>query len=220
MITDIDIVIPLRDRPSLYNDKELSYCLRSIERFFPVRDVWMIGEPRPYLSCNWIEMSDGKGSRHESVRQKIMAACENPYISDPFVLFNDDFVLTREITMLHDYYDGTIEKRLKTAGGEYRERMLESQELSKDGLNYEVHVPALIDKDLFKKTKEGSLYRNVCLSHSKREKVEIRDPKMYTKDQHSRGFIRSHWCISLSEASIPYVHRELDRMFPEKSKWE
>ena len=225
MMSFIDVVIPLRDRPSIYNDMELKYCLRAIDKYFPVRDVWIIGTPRDWLSVNWIEQADlqtNYDARHEAVRQKLIKACENPYISDPFALFNDDFILTKPIKELHDYYDGTIDDRLKSAGGGYRDKMLRSKELSKDGLNYETHVPCMIDKKNFKHTVKGALYRNIAVSYSKREKVPIKDPKLYTKKDHQnfRELCRQNWCVSLAEISLAHVMTTLERMLPNPSRWE
>jgi len=220
-----DVVIPLRDRPSIYNDMELKYCLRAIDKYFPVRDVWIIGTPRDWLSVNWIEQADlqtNYDARHEAVRQKLIKACECDYISDPFALFNDDFILTKPIDVLHDYYDGTIDDRLKDARGGYRDKMARSKELSKDGLNYETHVPCMIDKKNFNHTVGGALYRNIAVSYSDREKVPIKDPKLYTMEDHQnfRALCKKNWCVSLSEGSLNYVLRDLDRMFPDPSKWE
>ena len=220
-----DVVIPLRDRPSLYNDLELKYCLRSIDKHMNVRDVWCVGIPRDWLSVNWIEQGDLQGhydSRHESVRNKILKACNNPFISDPFILFNDDFMLLRDIDELHDYYDGTIEHRLRNTATGYRQRMEATMPYS-DGNNYEVHTPVLIYKELFKSvTKENMLYRNIYCSASPTEKVEIKDPKLYTRKDHDsfRDFAKWNWMFSTSEFSFALLLKEMARLYPGKSRWE
>lgn len=220
-----DIVIPLRDRPSLYNDMELKYCLRSIEKHIEFGDVWCVGIPRDWLSVNWISKPDLQGEydqRHDSVRQKILAACDNPFISDPFILMNDDFYLLRDIDELHDYYDGTIQERLKNTATGYRERMHATIEHS-DGRNYEVHTPVVIHKEIFKSaTKEGALYRNLYCSASPTEKVPIKDPKLYRKAEHYnfREFCKRNWMFSTSEFSFALLMKEMERLYPEKSRWE
>ena len=221
----IDVVIPLRDKPSTFMDLELRFALRSIERYFPVRDVWCVGIPRDTFALNWIEQPDLEGgydTRHESVRQKILKACENPFISDPFALWNDDFFLLRTVNNLPDYYDGTIEDRLKDTTSGYAERMKRTIPYS-DGRNYEVHTPVMIDKKLFKKvTKEGMLYRNLHCSKSKREKVQIQDPKLYNHNEHLdfRKWRQDKWMFSTSDISFHYILPQMRKMYPEKSRWE
>ena len=221
----MDIVIPIRDRPSLYNDVELQYSLRSIDKYFPVRDVWCVGIPREWLSVNWIQTPDMPGKydgRHESVRQKILSACDNPYVSDPFVLWNDDFFLLRHVSELHDYYDGTIADRIKNTAPGYR-KLMESSIPHSDGNNYEVHTPVIIYKDLFKEaTRPSALYRNIYCSSSPTEKVEIRDPKLYNKQEHMefRDWVRDKWMFSASEFSFAFLMKEMGRLYPEKSRWE
>lgn len=190
-----------------------------------VRDVWCVGIPRDWLSVNWIEQGDLEGaydSRHESVRQKILRACDNPFISDPFILSNDDFFLLRDIDTLHDYYDGTIEQRLYNTATGYRKRMEATIPYS-DGRNYEVHTPLLIYKDLFREvTRENMLYRNVYCSASPTEKVKIKDPKLYTREQHEslKGFAKTNWMFSTSEFSLALIYPDMERMYPEKCRWE
>lgn len=220
---NFDAVIPIRDTPSVFNDLELKYCLRSIDKHTDC-DVWCIGEPRDWLSVNWIEETDEKlnyDSRHENVRQKILAACNNPHVSDPFILFNDDFFLLRPIQDIPHYYDGTIEYRLQSSAGGYRDRMDESRKHSKDGLNYELHCPVVIDKELFKNvTTPGSLYRNIYCSHSDRDKKPMGDVKMYSLEDHQRSFTKGKWCFSTNDFSFTRMLDLMNKLYPEASKWE
>ncbi len=222
---NLDVIIPLRDRPSLYNDMELKYCLRSIDKHMNVRDVWCVGIPRDWLSVNWIPHPDIQGNydeRHESVRRKILKACRSPFISDPFLLFNDDFFLLRGIDHMYDYYDGTIPDRLKDAAAGYRKRMEATIPYS-DGKNYEVHTPVLINKKLFiEVAREGMLYRNIYCSASDTEKKSIKDPKLYLRSDHDkfRDFAKQNWMFSTSEFSFALLMKDMDRLYPEKSRWE
>lgn len=218
----LDVVIPIRDRPSYYNDIELKYCLRSIDKYFPCRDVWCVGIPREGYSVNWIYKTDDSKSRFDSARQKILAACENPYVSDPFVLWNDDFFLLKEITELHEYYDGTLQERIKSAGGDYLQ-MLRKTEKHSDGKNYAVHAPLVIRKDLFKEVaKKGISYRNAYCSASDGVKVPMKDPKIYNKAHHKlfRRFIKGKWMFSTSDHSFAFIYRHMESLYPNPSRWE
>ena len=216
----IDVVIPLRDRPSPYNDEELRYCLRSIEKYMDVRDVWVVGQPRDWLSVNWISLSDG-GSRFGSAHRKIRAACDNPFISDPFVLFNDDFFLLNPIKDFPDYYDGTLQQRINSAGGDYLAMLKRSQSFS-DGNNYATHTPALIKKEIFKTIPEGISYRIAYGSRSGNEKKPIKDPKIYNQKDHFdfREWVKGKAMFSTSDFSFHYILREMKQLYPEPSRWE
>ena len=220
----IDIVIPVRDAPSMYDDLELKFCLRSIEKHMPgVSSVWLIGIPRPHLSVYWIEQPDEGPTRYDSTRKKLLAACACPHVSDPFLLFNDDFFLLRPPPPeIPDYYDGTIHERIASAGGDYRAAMIETLPYS-DGRNYGVHVPLVIDKALFKRTaRPGMLYRNVYCSASPRPKAQMADPKIYNHEDHLnfRRFIQGKWMFSASEHSFAYIYSHMKQMYSDKSRWE
>lgn len=216
----IDVVIPLRDRPSPYNDEELRYCLRSIEKYMDVRDVWVVGQPRDWLSVNWIEETDG-GSRFGSAHRKIRAACDNPFVSDPFVLFNDDFFLLKPLKDFPDYYDSTLQERIASAGGDYLNMLKKSQSFS-DGKNYATHTPVSIDKEIFKTIPEGISYRIAYGSRSSNEKKEMKDPKIYNQKDHFdfRQWVKGKTMFSTSDFSFHYILREMKSLYPVASRWE
>lgn len=217
----VDVVIPLRDKPSVYDDEELRYSLRSIDKHMDVRDVWVVGQPRGWLSVNWIPATDAGSTRYNSAYRKIMKACYNPYVSDPFVLFNDDFFLLKRLNEIPDYYDGTLKDRIKTTGGEYFKMLKKSLDYS-DGKNYAVHTPVVIHKELFKRIPEGVSYRVVYGSMSDNKKEQLTDPKIYDKEHHMefRKWVRDKWMFSASEFSFAFLMKEMGRLYPEKSRWE
>ena len=217
----MDVVIPLRDKPSVYNDEELRYCLRSIDKYMDVRDVWVVGQPRDWLSVNWIPLSDQVKSRYSSAHRKIRAACDNPFVSDPFVLFNDDFFLLKPTEEFPDYYDGTLQQRINSSGGDYLNMLKKSQRFS-DGKNYATHTPALIKKEIFKTIPEGISYRIAYGSRSGNEKKPIKDPKIYNQKDHFdfREWVKGKAMFSTSDFSFHYILREMKQLYPEPSRWE
>lgn len=222
-----DVVIPLLDRPSEYADMELMYCLRSIEAFFPVRDVWVItGNPRPEFSVNYIIERDKYPIKYENTRQKILRACECSAISNPFMMMNDDMILTAPMSDLPPlYYCGTIEDYAPKTGGAYRDLLNRSAKASKDGLNYAVHTPLPVDKRTWaKRTSLAHGSRNVYGSYAPFDRVELpRDVKTRTEAEASniREFIDAFPFVSLNTFSLtPKVQRELDRLLPNPSRWE
>lgn len=202
------IVIPLKDTPSAY--PELKYCLRSIEKYYPA-DVYIVSKLK-VKGTNHIHYEDKTRNRYENVKQKVLKACE--VLKEPFILMNDDMYFLEEPDF-PDWYDGTIEERI---GGNnmYMQMLRKTAELSKDGLNYSVHSPMVIDPELFQKVSvEGLPFRNIYGSYSDREKREIKDPKMRTQKDHAQPdkFIKGLPFFSTSEFSLKMISEFMRKRF-------
>ncbi len=202
------IVIPYKDIPSAY--PEIKYCLRSIEKYHPT-EVYLVSKLK-IRGTNHIYYEDKTLNRYENVRQKVLKACE--VLNEPFILMNDDMYFLEEPDF-PDWYDGTIEDRI---GGNntYMKMMRKTLELSKDGLNYSVHMPMVINPVIFNKvTVEGLPFRNIYGSYSDREKREIKDPKMRTKKDHAHPekFIKGLPLFSTSEFSLKLIHGFMEELF-------
>ena len=204
----MNIVIPLKDTPSVY--PELTYCLRSIEKYYPT-DVFIVSKQK-IKGTNHIYYEDKTLNRYENVRQKVLKACD--VLKEPFILMNDDMYFLEEPDF-PDWYDGTIEERI--GGNNLYMRMLKrTLNLSKDGLNYSVHTPMVIKPELFQKVSvEGLPFRNIYGSYSDREKREIKDPKMRSKKDHAHPekFIEGLPFFSTSDFSLVFLGEFMKRLF-------
>ncbi len=203
------IIIPYKDTPSAY--PEIKYCLRSIDKYYPT-EVYIVSKLK-IKGTNHIYYEDKTRNRYENVRQKTLKACK--VLKEPFILMNDDMYFLEEPDF-PDWYDGTIEERI---GGNntYMKMLRKTTDLSKDGLNYCVHSPMVIDPELFKKvTVEGLPFRNIYGSYSDREKREIKDPKMRTKKDHAhpKNFIEGLPFFSTSEFSLKIIGDFMEELFP------
>lgn len=203
------IVIPLKDTPSAY--PELKYCLRSINKFYPT-DVFIVSKMK-VKGTNNIYYEDKTRNRYENVRQKVLKACN--VIKEPFILMNDDMYFLQKPDF-PDWYDGSIEKRIG-GNNSYMKMLRNTMKLSQDGLNYSVHMPMIIVPELFKKVSVPGLpFRNIYGSYSKREKREIKDPKMKTRKDHAHPdkFIKGLPLFSTSEFSLKMIYDFMDNLFP------
>lgn len=87
---------------------ELRYSLRSL-RFFPHRNVWIVGAPPPdwcvgvnHLSTEQLPI-EGSGTqkyknRKYNQRLNLLSACEHEDVAEEFVFMNDDFMFVKDLT--------------------------------------------------------------------------------------------------------------------------
>lgn len=138
---------------------ELKYSLRTLDNW-PYRYVWFCGGcPADLRSDKRLKIPQKGFNKWEIVRKNIRLALENEEISENFWLFNDDFFILKPFTTDAPQYDGElidyIESIIKKNNGsesQYTLRLRGTIEaLEKIGcttLNYEVHKPMLINKQM------------------------------------------------------------------------
>lgn len=148
-----DIVIPVR---ALDFSPHLCLTLRSIEKNFPHRKVWIAGHKPPWLSerVGYIPvLQGGTGWRNHMLIMSEVAHHDD--VSSEFWYFNDDFYVLRKLATPPVFYDGTLEDRAKklrgVALGSYTQGAQTSFELLRDAgfenpLNFDLHTPMPMDK--------------------------------------------------------------------------
>ncbi len=141
------------------NNPELLHSLRSVAANLPHRRVWIVGyRPR------WVAAEVGyvstiqRGPKHSNTWQNWVATTRCPDISDEFVLFNDDFFVTKptdDVPIVHrgplgEMIDWYALHRLTS----HRQRAaVTRQALQRAGhggplYSYELHVPMVINRHL------------------------------------------------------------------------
>jgi hypothetical protein len=104
-----DIVLPCRNG----DNPELRYALRSIEQNMPYGHIWVIG-----AWPQWLKDSDHlnciarpkQRNKYATTRAHYRFACGYQRISDPWVMWNDDFFLLRPIDQLTTMHWGPLDK--------------------------------------------------------------------------------------------------------------
>lgn len=154
----IDIVIPLGSG-SRFNDIELMYALRGVEKYLSgVGNVFIIGPriPRRITGVIHVEYDDSPESRHKeaNIFLKIAAACIDFRVSDTFLFMNDDHYMLSQFNAEefpvhhkgdlkgnalnrneHDPYGITLRNTLAVVGDQ--------------AMNYDTHCPILFNKERF-----------------------------------------------------------------------
>ena len=156
----IDIVYILKDE---FNCEELRYSLRSVEKNFPHRFVWFVGgQPKGFHPDRAIQHKQVGSTKWDMIKNSMWKAVENEEVSDDFFLFNDDFFVMKKFEgEFVNYVDMTLAERIDELRrnvhpwlNPYGRTLFKAeQELISLGcptMNYDVHLPMVFNKELFK----------------------------------------------------------------------
>ena len=191
-----DVIYILRDG---FNP-ELKYSLRSVEKNFPhKRVVFYGGKPKDIMPDLFVPYTQPGDTKWEKVRNTIEVLCKNDNLTEDFWLFNDDFFIMKKIEKPVNYYDGTLQDRIKQIEGrlfgrhsEYSDRLRHLvQTLQKAGienpLNYAHHTPMLINRkkmlDTLKKYPNEPMFRALYGNINKIGGENMPDVKFYRNRQ-------------------------------------
>lgn len=235
----MDIVLPIKKGGSYWKDRELRYCLRSIEKYFlDLGKVYIIGY-KPSWVKNVIHIShddsfiDNKGA---NIISKLIRACKDERITDSFLFVSDDqyFLKPLHARQIHAYYNFYLNHPYKLKNKFWRKCMSNVKRvMNKEGLPaycYEPHTPLVINKRKYWSTMLNynwqdnlfptlSLYFNTIKKNHKRipDNYRARFAKLETDLSiiNDKSFL-SHDDMGLSNQ----LQDKLKELFPEKSKFE
>lgn len=144
---NLDVVYLVRPGDS---NEELRHSLRSLKNM-PHRDVWFVGHlPR------WVQgVEHVPGNRapsgHQCVWDNVRLACSTKDLSDPFVMMNDDFFVTRPVDRLGVWWRQPLSEHVASLRGwsAWRQSLVATMDwLTRQGFHhprsFELHVPLLV----------------------------------------------------------------------------
>lgn len=236
-----DIVYIYGEGHSRWRGQELKFSLRSLEKFGKdFGKVYIVGDKPKYLNDKIIHIpatEDPAHSKERKIYEKILLASRTAKISDPFIFFNDDFFLTKQIVMTHlpYYFFNTLETKatLRQKKDVYYRALKNTYEaLKQKGLStnhFDIHYPMYYHKEWFEKAMIGydwtipggyvikSLYANTM----KIKGTPRQDRKIYCS--HSRNEI-TQIMKATDLFSTDLVTRTMGLIlmekYPEKSSYE
>lgn len=155
-----DIVYIYSHQASKWRGQELKYSLRSLERYGRnYGKVYIVGDKPPYLNDKIIHIKkeDKAANKERRIYEKLLCACQTEEISNPFLLFNDDYFLTRSIdlSLIGYFYFDRLENKVKSRklNDIYRNALKNTaQALTERGLptkHFDIHFPMKYYKDKF-----------------------------------------------------------------------
>lgn len=232
-MNECDVVYFVKNSPS---NEELRFSLRSVERNFPHRKVWIFGgKPDGITPDEFVPIRQIGNTKWEKVRNMLVKCCETKGVSEDFFLFNDDFFVMQPIKEYQPIFDGSIYKRIVQVEGrnydkptaytaQLRKMVHELERYCPDAPmnNYAVHMPILINNEkalcVLKKF-QSPMFRTIYGNYWKIGGVEMKDMKILWANQKIE---ESAPYLSSDDAS--FMSREIGRYvkahFKERSKYE
>lgn len=235
-----DIVYLFAKGHSGWRDNELKYSLRSLEKYGQsYRFVYVVGDKPIYLNDRiiHIEYPEDGHNKEKNICDKILRACSIPQLSDPFVFFNDDFMIIKPIDFsnLPYYYQGILDYRIngRLPNDVYRQSLLNTRDaLESKGLEtkyYDIHYCIYYEKQKFIdcmnrydwNIKRGftikSLYANTLkIKGEPRTDCKV---EMVYKEKEIMERIKDTDLFSTGEISRAMIN-VLNKLFPTPSKFE
>jgi len=151
----IDLVYIL-GKGSRWADNEIRFSLRSVERYFNYRHIFIIGEKPEWMTgVIHIKADDPFPNKLMNARKKYKIACMDKRISENFVLMNDDFFFLKQIDVVENYSRGMmrdmIEKHPSKSGYYYKSLIDTKNKLFslgfEDPIDFEIHAPMVFNKE-------------------------------------------------------------------------
>jgi hypothetical protein len=206
---------------SRHNNDELRYSLRSLDAHCKdVDKVWIVGnKPRFLVNCEYVWVEDIKGEWWKNAFLKTKAAIDAG-ISKDFLLMNDDFFMLKDFTAKDYpcYHKGDIPE---TSTSKYYDVICNTRKvLEREGYpfkHYGVHCPMVINGENYltlekyynEPVSARCLYGNIFCKGIK------------TTDNKSQELKNAKSkCFSSKEFAQEGVFEELNKLFPNPSRWE
>jgi hypothetical protein len=217
------------------NNEELRYSIRSVVKNLQFSNIWVVGGKPDWYVGNYISVPQDK-SKYANARNNLRAICRSTDISDSFILMNDDFYIVNKVKTIPYMHGGLLIdkiKRYKDLTGETRYvAMLKktlanlSRRLKKDILDYELHVPMVMEKEKlsevvgvpdFWRSRYGNLFDVGG--------TEIDDVKVYgygglTKNSYSIDGLRYDYLSSNDDSFELIKDKLLSVIFSDKTVYE
>lgn len=231
----MDILYPL-GHGSTWGNNELKYSLRSVEKHVKEVDrVFIVGRnPKWITNIEYIEAKDDQGNKEKNIAYKIAKACQTD-ISDDFLFFNDDHIITQDISSnLPNYYSMTCQQMIlrRNSGGEYRAAIENVRNLfGMEAKYFDIHTPIVYNKFKFLEMmervdwtiKKGYIVKSLYGNMFNLEGTELLDFKQNKpqKKEFWEKIANERFCFSFGDQAVtPAFKYFLQQIFPEKSKYE
>ena len=229
----IDVVYFVKDTPD--ND-ELIYSVRSVVENFPYRKIWFVGGcPKGIRPDGHIRFIQNRGSKYANVRGMIELVSNCQDITEDFWLFNDDFFVMSKVaepkTIVRESLWRTYQRlqdKYKSPTG-YAKKLKRTavilKDINKDRLNYDAHVPMMINRDKAKtvlKIFDGTVaFRSVYGNYYQIGGVVHPDVKIIDTDERPDPDIHNVY-LSTSDQSFYFgkAGEVIRKTFTEPSKYE
>jgi hypothetical protein len=218
-------------------NQELRYSIRSVEKYFPNSEVWIVGGvPNWYKGKNiYVEQSSTK---YKNAAENLKTIVQSDEIPEQFILMNDDFFILDTINTIPYYHEGLLSIKIE----KYKKLKMDVNYIGKLGstyaklekigfkqpLSYETHTPMPMEKNKLKtilKDCPANFWRSLYGNIHQVGGEEIKDVKVYYRNKFAE--ISNNY----QEQKVPFLSTDDESFikirddlflnkFKEKSKYE
>lgn len=199
------------------NGKELRHTLRSLKNLKQWNgEVYVVGDKEPWFkNIHHVPSRRLHGKPHKDVEMKVRAV--SPYLPEEYIWVMDDIYIT-EPTVVKPLHKGRLKGGDKTAHQRFKrntKEWLEKRGLT-ELLDYAVHVPIIFNRD---KRLEVSNY-------IVESRIPIQARSLYGNlfkiggEYYEDKKTKTHELKKGLYLSTQFYTSELDKLFPEKSRFE
>ena len=216
-------------------NEELRYSIRSAVKNLKFDNLWVVGGKPGWYAGNHLEVAQNK-SKYTNARNNLRAICNSQEISESFILMNDDFYIMNKVNNVPYMHGGLLDnkiKQYKSLTGDTRYvLMLKKTFLSlslitnKDVLDYELHVPMVMEKEkLLKIIELPDLWRSRYGNTFGVGGIEMDDVKVYSsgglaKKSYDINNLRYDYLSSNSDSFEMIKDKILNIVFADKVIYE
>jgi len=228
-------VVYILGKGSRWNDNEIRYSLRSLEKNFSHDRVFIVGECPPWLqNVIFIPFPDNHPIKTSNGIDKVMKAAGDKRVSQSFVLMNDDFFFLQHEKYIPYYYRGTSAdfiQRHQTRNGYYYDTLVRTEAfLIERGLHnlkdYEIHAPIVYEKSKLLKLQKENIYnrqiRSLYCNVFKVKGVQVEDFKANNLMEFRHQLQRNTSYLSIGDhltGEKEFINW-ISQKFPHPSKYE
>ena len=213
---------------SKWENNELRYSLRSLEKFIGDTDVTIAGSAPEWLNISkvqYIPMPEPPKNRLFRVGTKLVAAL--PYLPDNFIYMNDDYIIMKPIEYFEPIYCNTVRHRISQEMNASHisvhirgaQNTLEAlSDFTDEPLDYDSHSPFPMMRDLvFNMAAVFPFWNDMqlkCIYGNFFKVGGIPGPN-------HKGAYQDHWRYwSLEDYPTADEQRQLRELLPEPSRYE
>jgi hypothetical protein len=213
------IIYPLKKQDSYL---ELKFSLRSLEMFYPEHgEVIIVGDEIPdwLTGVTQLCVADVPGRKQLSIRKKILAACE---YCNKFLFMNDDVYLLNGDAFPYRWH-GTLKKYSESGTRQVEKKLIE---LNLPTKLFDGHYPLIYDAVVFMNVSRyfhpDSIIKSMYCNFLNIEGEFGLDCKLLKamKPDEIYKFIEDKPCFSTGALSLQSAIPVLEKLFPNKSKYE
>lgn len=140
------------------DNEELRYSLRSVAANMPHRNIVIAGyKPDWVKDVRYIPVEQ-TGTKYQNAMANWVAAINDDYLSEDFILFNDDFYVMQPVEYLKTFHRGRVQDVIRIydhRGGPYVTNMKRTAKLLNqlgvtEQFSYALHIPMFMNKTKYK----------------------------------------------------------------------